>query len=274
MRKGIFTEMRLCDLEYSKFNNYSTDKIKQLANSIKLCGLQSPITVWGPNENGKATIVSGKRRKMALDLIYEPEQYVPCFLIAPDMSETEEYIQVEESNHQIRQVSRSEREHNRFALIAFLEERAEKGDMNASKIAGMLAKYEGISSKFARTYHNVYTRGIPELQDSVIVGNLSIKNAEAICKLEKKDQANALSEISSCGTQTEAAREINRILIQHGVRKDDTITREINSCMDKIRYIMDLEKRVGAENSVIVLQELQYSGVFDNFKSYLFEKGL
>lgn len=274
MRKGIFTEIRLCDLENSQFNHYSTDNIKQLANSIKLCGLQSPITVWGPNQNGKAIIVSGKRRKMALDMIFEPEHKVPCYLIAPNMSETEEYIQVEESNHQIRQVSKREREHNRFSLIAFLEEKAARGDVDARKIASMLAQYEGISSKYARIYHNVYTKGIPELQDSVIGGKLSVKNAESLCKLDKDAQANVLDEVSSCGTQTEASQEINRILVQHGVRKDDTITKEIKACVDKLEYIMNLERRVGAENAVVVLQELKSTGIFDNFTTFLFEKGL
>ena len=64
-------------------NFYSLDGIDALAANIQLCGLQQPIVVR-PAEGGRYMVVSGHRRRAAIELLAaeEPEKWaeVPCLV--------------------------------------------------------------------------------------------------------------------------------------------------------------------------------------------------
>lgn len=64
-------------------NFYSLDGIDALAANIQLCGLQQPIVVR-PAEDGRYVVVSGHRRRAAIELLAaeEPEKWaeVPCLV--------------------------------------------------------------------------------------------------------------------------------------------------------------------------------------------------
>lgn len=64
-------------------NFYSLDGIDALAANIQLCGLQQPIVVR-PTEGGRYVVVSGHRRRAAIELLAaeEPEKWaeVPCLV--------------------------------------------------------------------------------------------------------------------------------------------------------------------------------------------------
>lgn len=70
-------------------NFYSLDGIDALAANIQLCGLQQPIVVR-PAEGGRYVVVSGHRRRAAIELLAaeEPEKWaeVPCLVERDDAS--------------------------------------------------------------------------------------------------------------------------------------------------------------------------------------------
>ena len=73
----------LTDLAEDPNNFYQLSGIPELADNISLCGLQQPIRVR-PFEDGKYQIVSGHRRRAALEMLvqdgYEQWKEVPCIV--------------------------------------------------------------------------------------------------------------------------------------------------------------------------------------------------
>ena len=70
-------------------NFYQLTDIPLLADNISLCGLQHPIRVW-QQENGRYMIVSGHRRRAALEMLvedgYEQWKEAPCIVERDEVS--------------------------------------------------------------------------------------------------------------------------------------------------------------------------------------------
>lgn len=75
----------LKSLEPSVLNSYEVGDLEDLASSIRSCGILSPLTVVGPNEDGVYEILAGERRYRALSLIQEKDgieyNQVPCHIV-------------------------------------------------------------------------------------------------------------------------------------------------------------------------------------------------
>ena len=82
--------IRLDRLDEDPNNFYQLSDIDQLAANIELCGLQQPIRVRPIPDSGRYMIVSGHRRRKAIELLAkdEPERWneVPCIVELDEVS--------------------------------------------------------------------------------------------------------------------------------------------------------------------------------------------
>ena len=92
-------------------NFYQLSDIPALADNISLCGLQQPIRVR-PYENGHYQIVSGHRRRAALEMLvadgYEQWKEVPCIVEQKTVSPALQQLQLIFANANTRKMSSAE----------------------------------------------------------------------------------------------------------------------------------------------------------------------
>lgn len=165
-------EQKMIPLEQlvpSPHNTYAPENIEDLAKNIKACGLLTPLTVIGPNDEGKFEIVSGERRFRAISMIHEenpdflPE--VPCHIIDLEMDDLRKQLAIEISNVETR--DHIQREHHRFNIVRLFNQLAEQGDMNQRQIANELAAAMKTSDRYSRMYAAVYKHGIEAVMEGV-----------------------------------------------------------------------------------------------------------
>ena len=129
VEKGIKTkvvDLNVHDIIPNELNHYSISEIDELAESIKLNGLQEPLRVY-KNSEGKYTLVSGHRRhqaKLQLANRDKSHEYVQCIVMpSPDTVDYENYPLLKElkesgkvSDEELANLAKSFIEHNQLIL--------------------------------------------------------------------------------------------------------------------------------------------------------------
>ena len=107
-------------LKPSKDNTFDTEDISDLVDSIRTLGVLEPLTVIGPDPDGKYEILCGERRyKSSLEInknTDKPLSELPCYVVGNyDMPSVLKKLIIEESNLQSRE--EYNRESHRFEVI-------------------------------------------------------------------------------------------------------------------------------------------------------------
>ena len=91
-------------------NFYSLEGLEELAANIQLCGLQQPIRVR-PGADGHVVVVSGHRRRAALELLAKEDprwQSVPCIRERGEDSEALQELKLIYANSDTRKLTSPE----------------------------------------------------------------------------------------------------------------------------------------------------------------------
>ena len=207
------TRLEISKLEDSQENFYAVENISELAESIRLCGLQQPIVCAKIGEIYK--IISGHRRKQALKMLVEEgqEQYkiVPCMY--KEMSKSMYTISLIVGNAFTRKLSDYELLEQVKRLKEALKEAKEKDglviegkmrdcianmlDLSSTKVAQIEAINNNLTQEgkealqkgeinFTKAYE---TSKLPEEQQNDIIENGADKTATEVKKIVKENKS-------------------------------------------------------------------------------------
>lgn len=193
----------LSKLRPSALNTFNADDYADLANSIRNCGLLTPLTVIGPDDNGYYEILSGERRYRAITSINSESpgfmEDVPCYAIGgPDMSETCRKLVIELSNLEVR--DDFNRDAHRFHILELLRNLADEDAAQVQNAltsttvskATLLARAMKTSKRYGRMYASVFQHGSQALIDAVKsedpAKHVPISVASRIAQIPKEQQ--------------------------------------------------------------------------------------
>lgn len=157
-------------LKPSKDNTFDTEDISDLVDSIRTLGVLEPLTVIGPDPEGKYEILCGERRyKSSLEINKDTDRALselPCYVVGTyDMPSVLKKLIIEESNLQSR--DEYNRESHRFEVIRLYKKLADEGTIKQQEIVSLLQKRLKLSKRYSVMYMTVFREGIPELEESV-----------------------------------------------------------------------------------------------------------
>nr|DAK95994.1 MAG TPA: chromosome partitioning protein [Caudoviricetes sp.] len=135
-------------------NFYSLDGIDALAANIQLCGLQQPIVVR-PAEGGRYVVVSGHRRRAAVELLAaeEPEKWaeVPCLVERDEASPELQQLRLIYANANTRTMTGAELAEQAAQVEKLLYQLKEQGYEFPGRMRDHVAQAISVSkSKLAR----------------------------------------------------------------------------------------------------------------------------
>lgn len=182
-------------------NFYSLEGIDQLADNIAMVGLQQPLLVRPGEEPGRYTIISGHRRRAAIQLLQDGEddsahlfdQGVPCIihediLIQPDspVGKTLQELRLIYANSATRQLSAAEISKQAERIETLLYSLKEQGYVFPGRMRSHIAKICQVSqSKIARL-HAIRENLVPELLERFDAGQINESVAYRISQ-ERED---------------------------------------------------------------------------------------
>ena len=146
--------IRLDLLEQDPNNFYRLSDVEQLADNISLCGLQQPIRVR-QQENGRYMIVSGHRRRAAVELLAkeDPERWaeVPCIVEKDAVSPSLQQLRLIYANANTRTMTDAEISEQAVQVEKLLYQLKEEGYEFPGRMRDHVAQAVGKSkSKLAR----------------------------------------------------------------------------------------------------------------------------
>lgn len=185
------------NLAPSPYNTYDVEDVADLKNSIYLHGLITPLTVIGPDEDGKYTILSGERRYHAILEINEGDSGmhisdIPCYVIGgSNMDVVSQRLIIELSNLETREFNRDD---HRFQVIRLLKEMSENGTILQQEMVKIASKQLGVSSRYSKMYFTVFNKGSEKVIDAVKKSEMPLHIASNISNLPKEDQNTLLED--------------------------------------------------------------------------------
>ncbi|CDM69949.1 partition protein [Clostridium bornimense] len=180
----------LKDLVPNPKNFYELVNIEELAEDIKLNGLNSNLLVRPIGDEGKYELIGGHRRYSALSkLVSEGEKkfkIVPCQV--RDLNDIDTEIALINDNAQNRELTEAEKLKQVERLTALYKEKKAKGEAVPGRIRERIAGDLGLSSTQVGRYEKINRGLIPELKELIDSKELSISNGEAFAALTEESQ--------------------------------------------------------------------------------------
>lgn len=180
----------LRDLVPNPKNFYELVNIEELAEDIKINGLNSNLLVRPIGDEGKYELIGGHRRYSALSkLVSEGEKkfkIVPCQV--RDLNDIDTEIALINDNAQNRELTEAEKLKQVERLTALYKEKKAKGEAVPGRIRERIAEDLGLSSTQIGRYEKINRGLIPELKALIDSKELSISNGEAFAALNEESQ--------------------------------------------------------------------------------------
>ena len=265
-------------LKASTYNNYEIVDIPKLKNSIYSCGLTTPLSVIGPDEDDKYIILSGERRYTAMkELIAENAnnseslKNVPCLVLGPvDMPEAKQKLIIEVSNLETREDV--DRKSHYFKVIEHLKELSENGEISERKIASTAAKYFNTTTRYAKMYQTIFVKGGEELTSMAKEGKVSLNNAERIANMQEDNKKQAIKDLQDGINEKEVVKkfsgqreftldELNKVDVNFG---NDGLS--IDGNVDSSGEFDNLNK-ARIDNSAEMMGNTSEEGISDTFEA-------
>lgn len=188
------------DLEKSPLNHYELDEIDDLKASIRIGGLETPLSVM---KNGKKyQIISGHRRYTALSELYEETkdksyELIPVYCFDKKLKECEQKYLIETANLEVR--SKFDRNARALAMIGSLKEMAEDPDIDISEkdIYQIAQNSLKVSKRYAFMYKSIFEKATDEVKELVKENSVPVEMASQLVQYPEKVQDKAAEAIKS-----------------------------------------------------------------------------
>lgn len=227
------------DIERNKKNFYEIVNVDELAEDIKINGLNHNLVVR-KLDNGKYELISGERRYTALTQLVEQGNeifaLVPCKVIEANDIDSE--IILIQANAQTRELTEIEKLEQVKRLTELYKTKKKNGEKVPGKIREIIANDLKLSPTQVGRYERINKNLIPELKEILENGNLTIANASEFSSLSEDNQKVILEIINNkVEISKEEATELKVKLKKLEQEKADELKRLENEKLVEIRKI-------------------------------------
>ena len=227
------------DIERNKKNFYEIVNVDELAEDIKMNGLNHNLVVR-KLDNGKYELISGERRYTALTQLVEQGNeifaLVPCKVIEANDIDSE--IILIQANAQTRELTEIEKLEQVKRLTELYKTKKKNGEKVPGKIREIIANDLKLSPTQVGRYERINKNLIPELKEILENGNLTIANASEFSSLSEDNQKVILEIINNkVEISKEEATELKVKLKKLEQEKTDELKRLENEKLVEIRKI-------------------------------------
>ena len=227
------------DIERNKKNFYEIVNVEELAEDIKMNGLNHNLVVR-KLDNGKYELISGERRYTALTKLVEEGNkifaLVPCKVIEANDIDSE--IILIQANAQTRELTEIEKLEQVKRLTELYRTKKKNGEKVPGKIREIIANDLKLSPTQVGRYERINKNLIPELKEILENGNLTIANASEFSSLSEDNQKVILEIINNkVEISKEEATELKVKLKKLEQEKADELKRLENEKLVEIRKI-------------------------------------
>ena len=245
------------DIERNKKNFYEIVNVDELAEDIKMNGLNHNLVVR-KLDNGKYELISGERRYTALTQLVEQGNeifaLVPCKVIEANDIDSE--IILIQANAQTRELTEIEKLEQVKRLTELYRTKKKNGEKVPGKIREIIANDLKLSSTQVGRYERINKNLIPELSDILKSGGLTIANASEFASLSEENQKVILDIINNkVEISKDEATELNVKLKKLEQEKADELKKIENEKIDEIRKI-EQEKAEALRNNQLISDEI------------------
>lgn len=203
---SIITEGRqavidISNITPSPFNSYGEEAIEDMKGNILACGLITPLTVIGPNEEDNYFILSGERRFKALTQLvaegYENLRNVPVYIAGiKDMPELEQRLIIESANLETRDdVDKDNHRLNVFRILKQMNESSP--DAKHSDIVRQAEKYMGQSERYRKMYLRLIEEDDQDIFQLINEKKLAVSQANKILGLPEEERAEVIEKLNN-----------------------------------------------------------------------------
>ena len=227
------------DIERNKKNFYEIVNVDELAEDIKMNGLNHNLVVR-KLDNGKYELISGERRYTALTQLVEQGNeifaLVPCKVIEANDIDSE--IILIQANAQTRELTEIEKLEQVKRLTELYKTKKKNGEKVPGKIREIIANDLKLSPTQVGRYERINKNLIPELKEILENGNLTIANASEFSSLSEDNQKVILEIINNkVEISKEEATELKVKLKKLEQEKADELKRLENEKLVEIKRI-------------------------------------
>lgn len=188
------TQLNLSMIKANPLNNFEMIDMDDLKKSIYSYGLITPLTVFGPFDDGKYMLLAGERRWRCCRKLQEegklPKNYeVPVMIYAPEnLNETIQKIVIRVSNIENRDDTR--KIETMAEVMELLGELVSNGEMEEREMAKKASELFKVSDRWGRYWRRVFMSDDEELKTMVKDRTVNIHEASDILSLneEKRNQ--------------------------------------------------------------------------------------
>ena len=227
------------DIERNKKNFYEIVNVDELAEDIKMNGLNHNLVVR-KLDNDMYELISGERRYTALTRLVEQGNeifaLVPCKVIEANDIDSE--IILIQANAQTRELTEIEKLEQVKRLTELYKTKKKNGEKVPGKIREIIANDLKLSPTQVGRYERINKNLIPELKEILENGNLTIANASEFSSLSEDNQKVILEIINNkVEISKEEATELKVKLKKLEQEKADELKRLENEKLVEIRRI-------------------------------------
>lgn len=180
----------IAELHESDDNFFIVSRVEELAESIHGQGGIKENLIVRPLESGGYEIISGHRRRAAVQYLIDKGEdishFLPCLIQNYD-SEESKLLDLILMNTTARQLSDSELMQSYETINNILKEKKSLGE-KFGKTREKLAEILAVSSAQVGKMQNVEKNAIEPIKEAVKNGNISISTANEIAKLDEESQ--------------------------------------------------------------------------------------
>ena len=226
-------------LHESDENFFIISRIEELAESILGQGGVKENLIVSPMGNGEYEIISGHRRRAAVQYLIDQGENVshmlPC-LVQNYEDESSKLIDLILMNTSARQLSDAELMQSYEKINSILQEKKSLGE-KFGKTREKLAEILAVSSAQVGKMQNVEKNAIEPVKEAVKKGDISISTANEIAKLDEEQQkelvaTSDISEVKPKEIKKKASKKANAEKVDTSINFSDT-TEDALSFSDK-----------------------------------------
>ena len=199
------------ELHESKDNFFFIDRIEEFAETILGQGGVKDNLIVRPLETGGYEIISGHRRKAAVQYLLDNgeniSRYLPC-LVQDYADDDTKMLDIVLMNISARQISDAELWKSYEILDRIFQNKKDSGE-RFGRTREKLAECLGVSPAQIGKMQNVERKAIPAVKEAVENGEISIFTANEISKLNEKEQRTLVQQGDLSSVKPKDIRQIN-----------------------------------------------------------------
>lgn len=244
------------ELHNSADNFFEVNRVEELAESILGQGGVKENLIVRPLESGGYEIISGHRRKAAVQYLIDKGEdvshFLPC-LVQEYSDDSNRVLDLILMNTSQRVLSDAEIMTSFEKLDTILKEKKALGE-KFGKTREKIAEVLNVSASQVRKLQNVEKNAIPEVKEAIKSGDISINTADKVASLSLQSQKKV---VDSIGDKPITPKDVEKLVTEKVVTNDNLgdIDTEVdindNFCDDSIDYDntdLDDEKVVISDN--------------------------